>query len=58
MNFVIAMPRLARNAAMMALRLPSCTVVGWHTLAVEHGCTTDRGAQEASWDSSMVGWRW
>src|SRR5262249_17137626 len=31
MNFIVAMPRLARKAAMMARRLPSCTVVGWHT---------------------------
>src|SRR6476659_8518465 len=26
-----AMPRLASSAAMIALRLPSCTVVGWHS---------------------------
>ena len=29
-NFITAMPRLARKAAMIARRLPSCIDVGWH----------------------------
>ena len=56
-NLMTAMPRLASSAAMMALRLPSCTAVGWHShlraAIVER--RRDEGGER--WDSSTVGWR-
>jgi hypothetical protein len=38
-NLETAMPRFAKNAAMIALRLPSCTGQGWHRERGDHGGT-------------------
>ena len=43
-NLATAMPRFARKAATIALRLPSCTGVGWHTGIADGRRRRRRGA--------------